>query len=268
MIKRYLSIVLAAVALTGFGQPLLAAPEKKKGGGGAKHASAAQVQHAKASRGKATGQRFSASAQRSVARNKARAPQMRSVSPSVAQRSVVRDRARVAQTRDVSRSVAQRSVVRDSTRSQTRVAPTVALGGSQFRSTRYESRDRWDGDGWDRDRSDYRYYRPPSYVYRDWDRGRTYTWNRHRYHWSDGAWVILNANIGYDYPRTYAYRDVSTGSLAASVQARLAREGYDPGPIDGVIGPQTRDAIAAFQSDHGLPVTGRIDTSLVSALGL
>lgn len=266
--KRYLPVILAVAALTGFGQPLLAAQgqEKKKGGGSAKHAAAAQVQHQKASRGKAAGHRFTASNQGSV-RNKARAPQMRSVSPSVAQRSVVRDRASVAQTRNVSRSVAQRSVVRDRT-SQTRVAPTVALGGSQFRSTRYQSRDRWDGDGWDRDRSDYRYYRPPSDVYRHWDRDRTYTWNRHRYHWYDGAWVILNANIGYDYPTTYAYRDVSTGSLAASVQARLAREGYDPGPIDGVIGPQTRDAIAAFQSDHGLPVTGRIDHSLVNALGL
>ena len=267
MIKRYLSVFLAAVALTGFGQPLLAAQEKKKGGGGAKHAAAVQVKHAKASGGKAGGQRFTASNQGSVVRQKAPAPQMRSAAPSVAQRSVVRDRTRVEQPRSTSSSsVAQRSVVRNSTRaSQTRVAPTVALGGSQFRSTRYESRDDWRDS---RDRSDYRYYRAPSHVYRSWDRGRTYTWNRHRYHWYDNAWVILDANIGYDYPTTYVYRDAPSGSLAAQVQSRLAREGYDPGPIDGVIGPQTRDAIADFQSDHGLPVTGRIDNSLVNALGL
>jgi Putative peptidoglycan binding domain len=242
MIKRCLSVVLAAVALTGFGQPLLAAQEKKKGGGKAKHAAAAQVQHAKASRGKAAGHRFTASNQGSVVRNQARAPQMRT-SSSVAQRSVVRDRTRVSQTR----------------------TPTVALGGSQFRGTRFETRDQWRDS---RDRSDYRYYRPPIDVYRNWDHGRIYTWNRHRYHWYDNAWVILDANIGYDYPTTYVYRDAPSGSLAAQVQARLAREGYDPGPIDGVIGPQTRDAIAGFQSDHGLPVTGRIDNSLVNALGL
>jgi len=248
MIKRYLSVVLAAVALTGFGQPLLAAQGghgKKKGGGGGKHAAAAQVHHA--SRGKAAGHNFTASNQGSVVRNKARAPQMRT-SSSLAQRSVVRDRTRVSQTR----------------------TPTVALGGSQFRSTRFETRDNWRDS---RQRSDYQYYRPPVDVYRDWDHGRIYTWNRHRYHWYDGAWVILGANIGYDYPgydypTTYVYRDAPSGSLAAQVQARLAREGYDPGPVDGVIGPQTRDAIAAFQSDHGLPVTGRIDNSLVNALGL
>jgi hypothetical protein len=244
MIKRYLSVVLTAVALTGFGQPLFAAQEKKKGGGGAKHAAAAQVQHAK---GKAGGHHFTASNQGSVVRNQARAPQMRT-SSSVAQRSVVRDRTRVSQTR----------------------TPTVALGGSQFRSTRFETRDNWRDS---RDRSEVRYYRPPIDVYRHWDRGRIYTWNDHRYHWYDGAWVILGANLGYDYPgydypTTYVHRDVPSGSLAAQVQARLAREGYDPGPIDGIIGPQTRDAIAAFQSDHGLPVTGRIENSLVNALGL
>jgi len=269
MMKKYLSAILAVAALTGFGQPLLAAkPEKKKGGGSAKHAAAAQVQHAKhenkkgsgsakhaavaqvqhakVSRGKAAGQRFAASNQGSVARNEVRAQQTRSVSPSVseAQRSVVRDRARIAQSN----------------------TPTVAVGGSQFRNTRVESREF-------RDRSDYRYYRPPGDVYRDWNRSRTYTWNRHRYHWYDGAWVILNGNVGYDYPgydypTSYLYRDAPSGSLVAQVQARLARDGYEPGPIDGIIGSQTRDAIADFQSDYGLPVTGRIDDSLVHALGL
>lgn len=115
----------------------------------------------------------------------------------------------------------------------------------------------------------------PVNVYRDWDRGRTYSWNRHRYHWHGGAWVILDASpgygdgYGYDYPTSYAYSSPSyAGSMAARVQSDLADQGYDPGPIDGVIGPQTTDAIAAFQSDNGLPVTGNTDDPLLRALGL
>jgi peptidoglycan hydrolase-like protein with peptidoglycan-binding domain len=33
--------------------------------------------------------------------------------------------------------------------------------------------------------------------------------------------------------------------------------------IDGVIGPQSRHAIEAFQADHGLPVAGQIDARLL-----
>ena len=32
--------------------------------------------------------------------------------------------------------------------------------------------------------------------------------------------------------------------------------GYKPGPADGILGHQTRNAIEAFQRDRGLPVTG------------
>jgi peptidoglycan hydrolase-like protein with peptidoglycan-binding domain len=36
--------------------------------------------------------------------------------------------------------------------------------------------------------------------------------------------------------------------------------------IDGVIGPQSRHAIEAFQADQGLLVTGQIDAGLLRAL--
>src|SRR5688572_23421817 len=34
------------------------------------------------------------------------------------------------------------------------------------------------------------YRRPPSSVYRTWDRDRVYTWEDRRYRYSDGGWVI------------------------------------------------------------------------------
>lgn len=50
------------------------------------------------------------------------------------------------------------------------------------------------------------------------------------------------------------------------VQAGLLRIGYDPGPVDGIMGPRTRNAIRAFQQAEGLPVTGTIDPPFAGAL--
>ena len=40
------------------------------------------------------------------------------------------------------------------------------------------------------------------------------------------------------------------------VQARLANLGYEPGPVDGIMGPLTRAAVRRFQGDHDLQVDG------------
>ena len=52
----------------------------------------------------------------------------------------------------------------------------------------------------------------------------------------------------------------------AAVQRALARAAYGPIRTDGVFGPQTRDAIARFQADHGLPATGEMSEALVLEL--
>ncbi|MDO4370230.1 MAG: peptidoglycan-binding domain-containing protein [Clostridia bacterium] len=59
------------------------------------------------------------------------------------------------------------------------------------------------------------------------------------------------------------YTDKST---IKTVQQQLNDRGYDCGAADGVIGKKTRAAIAEFQNDQGLAVTGRIDDALLSAL--
>jgi hypothetical protein len=55
-------------------------------------------------------------------------------------------------------------------------------------------------------------------------------------------------------------------SVVIAVQTALTLIGYDPGPIDGSLGTQTRDAIAQLQADLGLPVTGAIDAALLDLL--
>jgi hypothetical protein len=56
--------------------------------------------------------------------------------------------------------------------------------------------------------------------------------------------------------------------LAMSVQSKLADQGYYHGQIDGVIGSGSLQAIRQFQADHRLPVTGKINPKLLSALGI
>jgi len=41
------------------------------------------------------------------------------------------------------------------------------------------------------------------------------------------------------------------------IQSGLDRLGFDPGPVDGIMGPRTEAAIRNYQSRHGLPVDGR-----------
>ena len=46
---------------------------------------------------------------------------------------------------------------------------------------------------------------------------------------------------------------------ASGVQARLSHLCFQPGPVDGQVGPRTRDAIRRFQAQQGIDVTGEID---------
>jgi len=43
----------------------------------------------------------------------------------------------------------------------------------------------------------------------------------------------------------------------------LQRLGYDPGPVDGVLTAQTREALRAYQADSALPVNGRMTRQVV-----
>src|SRR5262249_2872377 len=51
-------------------------------------------------------------------------------------------------------------------------------------------------------------------------------------------------------------------------QQALKDKGYDPGPIDGVQGPQTVAALKAYQKAEGLRVTGRADAETLNKLGV
>ncbi|MDD4910045.1 MAG: peptidoglycan-binding domain-containing protein [Candidatus Omnitrophica bacterium] len=54
--------------------------------------------------------------------------------------------------------------------------------------------------------------------------------------------------------------------LSKQVQIALRNAGFNPGPIDGKMGVQTRNAIRAFQKANRLPVSGDVDYNTWQAL--
>lgn len=55
--------------------------------------------------------------------------------------------------------------------------------------------------------------------------------------------------------------------IVSKIQKSLTKEGFDPGVIDGIIGPQTTAALKAFQRSNGLPI-GILNTETFAALGM
>ena len=92
------------------------------------------------------------------------------------------------------------------------------------------------------------------------------------YYWNAGYWFPAwgyapSVSYVYDGP-IYAYNGWTPDRVTVDVQEQLARAGYYDGPIDGVLGPMTREAIAAFQADNGLAVTSAIDEPTLATLGV
>jgi peptidoglycan hydrolase-like protein with peptidoglycan-binding domain len=79
------------------------------------------------------------------------------------------------------------------------------------------------------------------------------------------------AALGID-PQRPAWSDRPAAGWSAAtirdVQRVLADRGYYTGPIDGVIGPATRAALAAFQRAENLQPTGGLNTRTLAALGV
>jgi len=64
----------------------------------------------------------------------------------------------------------------------------------------------------------------------------------------------------------HAPRSSASSGLILQVQRKLARMGYDPGPVDGRLGPATRAAIRKFQKANNMPPTGEIEPGVMALL--
>jgi peptidoglycan hydrolase-like protein with peptidoglycan-binding domain len=62
-------------------------------------------------------------------------------------------------------------------------------------------------------------------------------------------------------------RDVEVNAaLIREIQFMLSRLGIDPGPIDGIAGPQTLRAVGKFQAQSGLPAADLVNGGKISAV--
>lgn len=60
--------------------------------------------------------------------------------------------------------------------------------------------------------------------------------------------------------------DGPDAARVAAAQRALARQGHDPGPVDGRMGPRTRAALRAFQTERGLAPHGQLDEATFKRL--
>jgi len=63
-------------------------------------------------------------------------------------------------------------------------------------------------------------------------------------------------------------RSGSRGDAVEALQKRLLGQGVNPGPVDGVFGPKTEDAVKRYQEREGLEADGIAGTKTFTALGL
>jgi hypothetical protein len=127
--------------------------------------------------------------------------------------------------------------------------------------------------------------------HRDWDRRHAHFHDGHFFVFIDGFWCGLDTGFfpwdylpyyAYDYYPYDYYADVQpydnteavyygvpvADSTVQIVQTRLAQQGYYNGPVDGIFGPATRDALAKYQIAKHLNVTGSLSPDTLQSLGL
>jgi hypothetical protein len=111
----------------------------------------------------------------------------------------------------------------------------------------------------------------------------TWWWNWHHphvtfiyggwYYWDNSYWYPAwgyapDSVYVYDGPIYASNPTEDPGQVVANVQSALQQQGYYQGEIDGVLGPQTRAALAEYQSAQGLEPTGAVDEPTLQTLGM
>jgi hypothetical protein len=139
-----------------------------------------------------------------------------------------------------------------------------------------EPRHQWHGGQHHRSYSDALRRHRHQWHHRDWwDRNcETIVFVNSGYYFLDAgywypAWGYDPLYSSYDYDGPiYTYGNLLPDQVIANVQGALQDAGYYFGAITGSLNVETRAALANFQRDYGLPITGAIDQPTVETLGL
>jgi hypothetical protein len=137
---------------------------------------------------------------------------------------------------------------------------------------RIQGSDRWQGQQYEVFRS----YHPERHD-EGWYRshfGRVELIGGGYYYFNSGYWYPAwgynpsSEYYAYDGPIYVGQRAEPPDRVIADVQAELQQMGYYKGEVDGLLGPLTREALAAYQTDQGLTTTAAIDEPTLDALGM
>ena len=96
--------------------------------------------------------------------------------------------------------------------------------------------------------------------------GGWYFWDN--YYWYPAWGYAPDSVYYYDGPIYASNPEEDPGQVVANVQSALQEQGYYEGEVDGVLGPQTRAALAEYQSAQGLEPTGAVDEPTLETLGM
>src|SRR6266404_5034689 len=94
------------------------------------------------------------------------------------------------------------------------------------------------------------------------------------YFWNNGYWYPAwgyspsAQYYAYDGPIYVGHHAEPPDKVIADVQGVLQEMGYYKGEVDGLLGPLTREALTAYQSDNGLTTTAAIDQPTLDSLGM
>jgi hypothetical protein len=159
---------------------------------------------------------------------------------------------------------------------------SFSRGGMGIAGGRHWSGGNWSGRNWSGRNWSGRNWSGRNWSGRNWNNWNG-NWRHHHHHHDDDdndfifigsfgfpfwGWGYPYGYYGYGYPYGYGYGYGYNGygygygqsgygygygnrSRVAELQRRLARAGYYGGAIDGIMGPQTRRAIRAYQRNHG-----------------
>jgi putative peptidoglycan binding protein len=114
------------------------------------------------------------------------------------------------------------------------------------------------------------YYPYYGYGYpSDYYNGYPYDYSGYPYDYYNGYYPNDYYQDSYDNDSTNAAPDqYASNPTVSAVQSKLGNLGYYHGAIDGVVGDETQAALARYQEDHDLSVTGTVTAATLQSLGL
>ncbi len=80
--------------------------------------------------------------------------------------------------------------------------------------------------------------------------------------------VLIGGSIGESLARPAREAAPPAPRFVREAQRALRDLGYRPGPLDGIVGPRTKQALARYQQAEQIQVTGRLDSETMVRLDI